>query len=255
MVTPVSYYSAGEVTSPRFAFAFAKGCGGQITDDLEYLFPGPVALFGSPAAWPLLRKAQAESRPYYYSDHAYLGRSKFFRITRNAYQHDGTGPGDPNRFLVFHREVQPWRRTGSHVLVCPNSAVYCHLHGFDVHEWLRTVTTTIRAHTDREIRIRWKVDQRMKSIKDDLVDAWAVVVFSSASALDALITGVPVFVLAPFAAGYRLGLDDLTKIESPIYPDGREPFMHALCSNQWNLQEIYSGMAWRHLQEQSAVAA
>lgn len=255
MVTPVSYYVPGETSSPRFAFAFAKGCRGEMTDDREYLYPGPVALFGSPAAWPLLRQAREAGREWFYGDHAYFGRSKYFRITRNAYQHDGTGEAVPERFLAFRREVQPWRRSGGHVLVCPNSDVYMGLHGLDGQVWLREVVETLRAHTDREIRVRWKVESRIKAIKDDLHDAWAVVVFSSASALDALIAGVPVFVLAPFAAGARMGLSDLTRIESPIYPDGREPFMWALAANQWTLQEIYTGQAWRALQAQQAVAA
>lgn len=252
---PVSYYAPDEVTSPRFAFAFAKGCRGEIADEFDYLYPGPVALFGSPAAWPILREAKAAGRDWYYGDHAYFGRSKYFRITKNAFQHDGSGEATPQRFELFHREVQPWRRAGGHVLVCPNSAIYCALHGFDVETWLASVTATLRAHTDREIRVRWKVDARRRSIKDDLVNAWAVVVFSSASALDALIAGVPVFVLAPFAAGARMGLADLTRIEQPIYPDAREPFLWSLAENQWTLQEIYSGMAWRHLQERQAVAA
>ena len=254
-MTPVSYYAAGEVSSPRFAFAFAKGCHGELTDDLAYLYPGPVAAFGSPAAWPLLTQAQSAHRDWYYGDHAYFGRSKYFRITKNAYQHDGMTDATPSRFELFHREVQPWRRSGGHVLVCPNSAVYCQLHGFDVQDWLAMVTATLRQHTDREIRVRWKSDVRNRSIKDDLVEAWAVVVFSSASALDALIAGVPAFVLAPFAAGARLGLSDLSPIEQPLYPDGREPFLWSLADHQWTLQEIYSGMAWRTLHERTAVAA
>ena len=37
--------------------------------------------------------------------------------------------------------------------------------------------------------------------------------------------GVPVFVLADFAAAYRMGTPDLTQIESPVYPDGRQTFV------------------------------
>jgi hypothetical protein len=245
-VTPVSYYAPDEFSSPKFAFAFARGCDGEITDETE-LFPGPVALFGTPSRWDVLRQAQSEGREWYYGDHGYLGRRTYYRITKNAYQHDGRGAATPDRWRKFNREILPWRKDGSHVLVCPNSATYCALHGFDVQDWLTDVHITLRAHTDREIRLRWKVDRT--PIGFDLVDCWACVVFSSAAALEALIFGVPIFVLAPFAAGARLGLSDLTKIEAPIYPDGREQLLWNLCDQQWTLQEIFKGDAWRALRE------
>lgn len=245
---PVAYYNPSEFTSPKVAYAFAKGCGGTITDE-EDLFPGPVAMFGSPARWPLLRQAQADGRDWYYIDHAYFSRGKFYRITKNAYQHDGRGESTGERFRGFPRlRIKPWRTSGSHILICPNSAVYFGLHGIDVEQWLADVTTTLRQHTDREIRIRWKVDRNERPIVLDLVDAWAVVVFSSAAALDGLMTGVPCFTLAPFAASVRMGLSDLTRIEDPLYPEDRDAFLSVLADHQWTIQEILKGEAWRALQ-------
>ncbi len=253
-MTPVTYYVPDEFTSPKLAYAFAKGCGGTISADLNYLLPGPVAMFGSPPVWPLLRKAQAEGRDFYFADHAYFGRGRFYRITKNAYQHDGIGTSStPERFeRSACRIVQPWRKAGAHVLVCPQSPVYFSLHGLDHDEWLREVVSTLRQHTDREIRVRWKASRT--PIGPDLEAAWAVVVFSSAAALDALIAGVPVFTLASFAASRRMGLSDLSQIESPIYPDGRREFLHVLADNQWTLPEIMRGSAWRHLRSSREVS-
>lgn len=249
MTPPVSYFVPDEFSSPKLAYAFAKGCGGTITDDLEYLYPGPVAMFGSPPVWPLLRRAKAEQRDWFYIDHAYMGRGRFYRITKNAYQHDGTGVGEEARFIraAAGRTIQPWKKSGSHILICPQSAIYFSLHGINADAWLRDVMATVRKYTDREIRVRYKASRT--PIGPDLEDAWAVVVFSSAAALDGLIAGVPVFTLAPFAATVHMGLSDLSRIEAPIYPDGREEFLFALASNQWTLPEIMRGSAWRHLQE------
>lgn len=247
-VKPVSYYTPSEITSPKFAFTFAKGCKGAMTDEDE-LFDGPVAMFGSPSKWPLLRKAQAAGRTWLYGDHGYFGRGRYYRITANNYQHDGSGDYPPDRFMTFRRDVKPWRQ-GSHVVVCPNSDVYFGLHGIDGASWLRGVLDTLKAHTDREIVIRYK--HTPIPIRQHLADAWAVVVFSSAAALDALIDGVPAFVLAPFAAGARMGLSDLTQIESPLYPDDREPFLWSLAYQQWTLPEILDGMAWAALRSEVA---
>ncbi len=245
-MTPVAYYDANGTTSPKFAYAFAKGCRGTMTDEFGYLFDGPVVTFATPPLWPLIRTAQAHGRDVYFGDHGYFGRHKYFRITKNALQHDGTGEATPDRFAAFRRPVQPWRTNGRHILICPNSAVYFGLHGLNVEQWLIDVQEQLRAHTDREIRIRWKVTA--SPIVEDLHGAWAAVVFSSAAALDALIAGVPVFTLAPFAASARMGLSDLSQIETPIYPDDREPFLWNLADNQWTIREICDGSAWRALQ-------
>lgn len=251
---PVSYYNPEEFTSPKVAYAFAKGCGGTMTEETD-LFPGPVALFGSPSRWPVLRQAQAEGRDWYYIDHAYMGRGKYYRITKNAYQHDGRGSATSERFRAFRRSIQPWSTKGQHILICPNSAIYFGLHGLDVDLWLQDVVATLRQHTDRHIRIRWKTQRAETPIALDLLRAWAVVVFSSAAALDALIAGVPIVTLAPFAASVRMGLTDLAQIESPIRPGGRDGFLSNLCANQWTIQEMLRGEAWRGLQEQESQAA
>lgn len=248
MTPPVSYFVPTEFSSPKFAFAFAKGCGGAITDE-NALFDGPMALFGSPSRFPLLRQAQGEGRDWYYADHGYFGirqkRKHFFRITKNGYQHDGRGNATPDRFQMLERPVQPWTRSGRHILVCPNSAVYFSLFGLSVDEWLIGVREQLAAVTDRPIRIRWKVTAT--PIADDLEDCWAAVVFSSASAIDALIAGVPAFTLAPFAATARMGHASLADIEHPLYPDDREPFLWNLANNQWTMKEIFAGDAWRAL--------
>ena len=242
---PVSYGVQGEYTSPRFAQAFAAGCGGRLTFR-RHLEPGPAAIFGSPQRWTLIQRAMNEQRCYY-GDHGYFGRGVFFRITRNTYQHDGSGAGDARRFARFTIPIRPWCRTGRHIVICPNGAEYFSLFGLNVEQWLAHVHSELSQHTDRPIVVRWKRTET--PLAADLVDAWAVVAFSSNAAVEALLAGVPVFVLAPFAAAARMGLSDLAAIESPAYPEDRLPFAAALASHQWTLDEIAGGIAWRALQD------
>lgn len=245
-LTPVTYAVQQEKTSPIISRAFAAGCGGVVWRE-NSLCPGPMAIWGSPKRWELLQRAIRLGVEWFYMDHAYFGRGRYFRITRNAYQHDGTGNASPERFAEFNRPVQPWRTDGRHVLICPNSATYFGLFGMNVHIWVKEVCDVIGAHCRRPVRIRWKGDPQ--PIEHDLKDCWAVVSFSSAAALDALIAGVPVFVLAGFASAYRFGLPDLSHIEQPVYPDGREQFLWNLADNQWTLDEIREGVAWEALRE------
>lgn len=256
---PVSYYAKDELTSPKFAFAFAKGCGGQMADDLK-LYPGPVALFGSPSRWPILREAQAQGREWYYADHGYFRRHQYFRITKNAYQHDGRGQYSPERYQrYFKKQVVRWRNrdAGGHILVCPNSSAYFGLYRMDGAAWLEETCQEIRKHTDRPIRVRWKTNvsqhwpdtgfRTHRPIHEDLQGCWAAVVFSSVSAIDALCAGVPIVTLAPWGCTRRMGLTDVAHIESPSFPGDREPFLWALAHHQWTINEIYQGLAWREL--------
>ncbi len=74
---PVTYVVAHETTSPKFAAAFARGCGGTCASVVTGLRPGTFAAFCTPPTWPLLQQAQAESRDWYYGDHAYYWRGKY----------------------------------------------------------------------------------------------------------------------------------------------------------------------------------
>lgn len=246
---PVSYSVPGELTSPKFAAAFARGCGGAVVRNMQ-LQDGPVAGFFTPKLWPVLRQARAEGREWYYADHGFFGRGKYYRIAKNAFQHDGTGDADPRRFQRFNRPVQPWQKDGKHILICPQSATYFGLFGLNLWAWVDGVCRKLRAVTDRPIIVRMAKNSP-KPIQANLVDCWAVVTFSSSAALDALIAGVPVFVLADFAAAHRMGLSDLSQIESPFYPDDRLRFLSVLAEHQWTLDEIRWGAAWKALSRES----
>jgi hypothetical protein len=60
--------------------------------------------------------------------------------------------------------------------------------------------------------------------------------------------GVPVFTLAPSAAG-PVGLQDLTQIETPYYPDQDKLYAWAssLAYSQFHIDEMKSGKVWKIL--------
>lgn len=254
-MTPLILSVPTELTSPKVARALANGTGGRVLEVPPLVdVTEPIAFFASPVMWPMLLEAQAKGIDFYYGDKGYFERNTYIRLTRNAYQHDGRGAASPDRFRRFNIPIRPWRTTGRHIVVCPNSPGYFRLFGMHADTWLETVRADLARVTDREIRVRWKPDVRHRPLEVDLIDAWAVVVFSSNAAVEALLAGVPVFVLAPFCAAARMGLSTIASIETPYYPDDREAFASALAANQWTLDEMARGDAWRAL-HQEAVAA
>lgn len=249
---PVSYAVSGEVTSPKWAAAFAQGCGGRAVNDASQLQPGPIAAFGTPAVWPLFTQAQDEGREWYYGDHGYFRRGRYYRVTRNAYQPTGRGRALRDRFDQLHVDLAPdWKRGGRNIVLCPNSPIYMEHHTkMPIAQWLGETMGAIAQHSDRPIVLRWKKDKGERPLRLDLEDAWMVVAYSSASAVEALAAGVPVCTLALWAATAHMGITDLANIESPIYfhMEQRDQFLFNLAESQWTMEEIAAGMAWRVLQ-------
>jgi len=241
-VTVVCYSVPAEGTSPLWARAFARGCGGVVSVS-NALSDGDVALFGSPARWALLQQAIGEGRRWFYGDHAYFGRREFFRITRNGFQHDASGTGDPRRYEQFGIPVRRWR-AGRHILLCPNSPAHFERAGTTAEEWINETARAIGQRTDREIRVRWK--NSGGDLEHELRDVHAVVVFTSVSGVIAALHGVACFATAP-CASLAFGSSDLSLIENPARPENRFEMACALAANQWTLHEIASGRAWKEL--------
>ncbi len=246
MTPPVVYMAQGELTSPQWCNAFAHGCGGKIVDTTS-LLPGDVALFGSPKLWYVVDRMQKEKRTFYYGDHGYFRKGDYYRITRNAFQHDGKGQAGPDRFekLGSSFRPRPWKKDGQHVLVCPPGPVFAALHGFNADMWLDAVISKLQIHTDRPVRVRPKPMRKRgaRPLAADLEDCWALVTWRSNVCVEALAAGVPVFPLGKCASSH-LGREDLGQIEKPFYPGGRDQFFWNLAANQWTLGEIHGGQAW-----------
>jgi hypothetical protein len=248
----VHCYSSGHIHSVTICRAFAEGGGHQIVTMPAPLQPGAAFFYGQLRGLkPLLDEAIAEKREWYYADNGYFRPGHYhgyYRITRNAFQHDGSGAASAQRWERLGKPLLPWRRSGSGVLVCSPGATFASLHGFDSAQWVRETIATLKAHTDRPIVVREKPNkgQRGRGLLEELKDCHALVTHSSNSAVEALLFGVPVFCTAPCAAS-AMAEKDLTRVESPARPEGREQWAWNLAANQWTLTEMKNGIAWKEL--------
>jgi hypothetical protein len=252
-----------KVKSLQVCAALAIGAGGGVVVDparYAYSLHAPALIFGSsPRSLKLLGEIRNFGhREWCYADGAYgFGRGSHFRVTRGALQitpdhpprslYRGARP-DLERFRRFRVPVMPWRHTGGPVVVVTQSDLW-HLwnHGKTAAAWADQVAASIRSHTDRPIEIcSHKGGPRFDEL---LPSAWCVVTHSSAAAVTALLAGVPVFGLAgrdEFCAA-TLALSDLSFIETPFYPDGREEWAALLAANQWTVDEMRDGKTWKAL--------
>jgi hypothetical protein len=159
-----------------------------------------------------------------------------------------------DRFEKFNKKFQPWNKTGKTVVVAAPDEKPCKFYGIDLEQWISTTVDTIKKHTDRPVVVRRRAKHRIDRIKKDtlesaLTDAWALVTYNSVAATESVFLGIPAFTLAPVNAADPVACHDLSKIETPFYPD--RDLLHAwachLAYGQFHVDELKDGSAWRHL--------
>ena len=214
------------------------------------LQPGSMAAFGTPPTWPLFDQAIREGRDWYYGDHGVFRRFRYYRVTKNAMQHDGRGTAGDKRWQELRVDRNPgWNTEGSSIVLCPNSEIYMARFGIDARAWVVDLVRQLTTLTDRPIVVRWKTQSTARPLYVDLHNAYLVVAFSSAAAIEALAAGVAVCTLAPWASTARMGIQSIAEVNRPYYPAilERDQFLFNVANQQWTLPEIAAGLAWKTL--------
>ncbi len=264
-MTVTCYPSPGKKKGLDVCQSFAAGCGGCVAPPgQDRLEPGPAFFYGWTAhSVPLMEQCRREGHDWYYADNAYyFGRGAYFRVTRNALMHDGGGIAGQERLARFGIEIKPWRAHGDHVLVTTQSDLFYRQRlGIARDAWTAGVVRALERTTKRDVRVCHKPEAKASgnapaaaSFEASLKGAHALVTHSSATAVKALIEGVPVFCIGVCMASI-MGLDDLSRIESPVTPGGREQWLRNLAANQWTREEMRNGACWRDLMYQTIAAA
>lgn len=244
------YPVAGKQKSVDICRAFADGCDGTMANG-HAGNPDAAFFYGVDASneeiWKTVRR---EGIPFYYCDNSYFDetRQAYFRVTRNNLQHDGSGESNGYRFRMLGIEVKPWRKVGEHIVVCPQSPHFMNVIAGLNFDWLQMAIRACHSYSNRKLRIRsWSSDKTKlsKTLPDDLDGAHALVTWSSAAAVTAIVRGVPAISMGPSAAMSMGG--DIRDVEMPPMPD-RTEWLGVLADNQWTLDEMRRGMAWQTLQ-------
>ena len=213
--------------------------------------------------------------PFYFSDHAYMYHIKhsyflkngnhsdpWYRVVKNGFVIDKITDTNDKRYLELKAtypddnelEIKPWNKSGNHILVFPPSHWLCHMIGVDAIKMLEDTIEKLKQHTDREIRVRVKKlggQYNPVPLEKDFENAHAVVSFQSSAAVKAVTKGIPSFTMMDkHSAVLPMSQSDLSKIETPIYPDNRYEWLCNLANHQFLSSEIQNGYAKRYLDEQ-----
>lgn len=243
----IAYPVPGKQKAIDICKAFIEGAGEAGRRSRAAVFYGVTDK--NRASW---MQARREGRDWYYIDNSYFDatRGTHYRITKNRLQHDGSGTAPHAGRIALGLKCKPWVDEGKHVLLCPQSDSFMHDVAGQKGNWTEQTLALLRQYTQRELRVReWSPDKRAigRSLIDDLQDCWALVTWSSAAAVTALIEGVPVFVGTTDCAAWPLAGWGLRHIENPRKPAFRAEWANVLAHHQWTIDEMRSGWAWKSL--------
>lgn len=170
---------------------------------------------------------------------------------------------DNRRAQLLGVVPQAWKK-GNHILLAGMGDKGARAEGFEPEMWERETIAEIRKHTHRQIIYRpkpsWKrarpipsvgFSPRTQDVAEVLNGAHCVVTHHSNVAVDGLVGGTPAFCWHGVAS--LLSSQDLSQIESPLYPEGREQFVADLAWTQWSIAEMAKGLPWRHLKDEGLI--
>jgi hypothetical protein len=244
---------------------FASGCKTPITNSENYDIEddtsnAPIVLRGI-LKKKIMQKCWKTDRTFYYMDTGYFGNEKMLanpnawkywhRIVKNDLQHGEIIARSDDRFKQFNKQFSPWKKNGRKILIAKPDEKPMKFYGLDLDQWLEETVNTIKQHTDRPIEIRERNPNRIdRAVNNTLQtaldnDVFALVTFNSVAAVESIFYGIPAFTLAPANAASPVALQDLSKIDSPYYPDKDKLYAWGchLAYGQFHINELRSGAA------------
>jgi len=255
----------------RYVDAFVSGAGlGKVYQfrDLKSLPEENLTMYGILAgSGEVYKWCEKEHRDFYFMDHGYFtnahDRPHWLRITKNKHCQNILQQRPTDRYEKhFKQDIKPWNK-GKKILVLPPTNAIANF--FNATDWLSKTIKTLKQNTDREIDVREKpynptvaIDHVGATVKIDRptqnkgkID-WnqyhAMVTYNSNTMIASLTNGVPVFCDVVNSAAAPISETDFSKIETPKYGD-RIALFSSLAYNNWTLNEMADGTAWRMLNE------
>lgn len=246
---------------------FAQGCGATPTnaDTFDYSSSTDALILRGILKYKIMRQCWQDNRTFYYMDTGYVGNQPnplnpngwklYHRIVKNDIQHGAVIPRPADRWEKLQKKLQPWRRGGSQIIVAAPDEKPCRFYGIDQQQWINNTVSTLKQHTDRPVVVRQRAKSRAErthnnTLEQALQHAWALVTFNSVAATESVMLGVPAFTLAPANAASPVCLQDITKIETPFYPDMDQVHAWAchLAYGQFHVSELKNGSALKILE-------
>jgi len=221
---------------------------------------------GVPISYPRGRVIQLQTeakKDTVVLEKGYINRHEYYAVGLNGLNNRAEFNNKDRPFMRFKQlniDVNPWRRNGDHIVLMGQVPSDASVQNIDILQWCDQTVQELTKHTDRTIIYRPhplaisrsrsipNTVYSMRTLDEDLKNAWAVVSYNSNSAVDAAIKGIPVFVDDAGSMALDIANRDISLIEKPVMPQ-RDKWLYNLAYAQWNLEEMAHGLPWQHIKE------
>ena len=223
---------------------------------------------------PLLRRSVHKVNDYYrVGVNGFLNNQGSFTPNKLNYSND--------RLLnKLKLSWDGWKQNSQgHILMLLQLPGDASLRGPDIYNWLNTCIGDIREQTNKKIVIRphplspmretdlfFKTvtelymegiknievsDPSIKSLKEDLNGAYCSVTFTSGSAVDSIMAGIPTVATDPGNFAWDISTNFCDEINNVLLEDPKtvQQWLSNLAYYQWDTTEIKSGAVWKHIWE------
>ncbi len=220
---------------------------------------------------PLLnRSVHEQNTQYRLGVNGFLNNSGIFTDTRADYPSD--------RLENLNISWQGWKNNpDGYILVMLQLPGDASLRGQNIYEWAFHTVQAIRNHTDKKIVIRThplaplrtgeefydfffrlhkeKIlnvtvsDSKEKTLAQDLNGAYCSVSYTSGSAIDSILHGVPVIATDPGNFAYEISSrypEEVLNVRRSTNEQVHH-WLKKLAYHQWGVEEMYNGKAWEYL--------
>lgn len=216
--------------------------------------------------YKIMKRCLEDGKNFYYMDSGYVGNNiskinrmgnkLYHRIVRNNLQHVDIVARPADRWQALDIKLQP-RKFGRRIIVAAPDEKPCRYYGIDQQQWVEQTVATLKQHTDRPIEVRQRAPKRIDRVATAplhqvlATDVHALVTYNSIAAVEAILAGVPAFVLAPSHVAEPVASKDLSQIETPHWADRDrlDAWCHSMAYGQYHVRELRDGTAFRMMQQ------
>jgi hypothetical protein len=156
---------------------------------------------------------------------------------------------------LFAHHLRPWREGGDYALLVGQVPGDTALNGSDIVAWTREKAAQLldlghkvvyRPHPEKPTPCPAGATLSKGALAEDLSGAERVVTFSSTTAVEAVLAGIPTVVFDEGSVAFPMSSHD---IAAPLVRPDRTRWCHDLAWRQWSMEELSNGIAWAHVKQ------
>jgi hypothetical protein len=201
-----------------------------------------------------------QGKPVIVVERGYLGERKNTWLSvgnggLNGLANFGNENADSDRWDAYWaNDVKPWKKGGKYAIIMGQVPKDSSLYGMCPYAWAKSIYQSavdkfkkvyFRPHPEAK-----KVDIGLPIIEGDLEealdDAKCVISYSSNSAVDAVINGIPAITMFKGSMAWDVSTHNF---KDKLYKGDRDAWGSRLAYSQWHIEEIRAGLAWEHIRK------